>query len=64
VIRPGDASGLAEALLGLADNPQRRQEMGMAARAALVARHDRRVAAAKFLRVIERVRRAPRLPVR
>jgi glycosyltransferase involved in cell wall biosynthesis len=55
-VSPGDVDGLAAAILGLANDPDRRRRMGHAARAALLARHERRVATARFLRVVERLR--------
>jgi glycosyltransferase involved in cell wall biosynthesis len=57
VVSPGDADGLVHALLELADDPERRQRIGGVARAALVARHERRVATRKFLDLLERVHR-------
>jgi glycosyltransferase involved in cell wall biosynthesis len=44
----GDADGLAAAILALADDPARRDEMGRRAREALLTRYDRRVATARF----------------
>jgi glycosyltransferase involved in cell wall biosynthesis len=41
-VAPGDAEGLARALLLLRDDPARRRELGEAARAAAIARFDRR----------------------
>ena len=47
-VRNGDAAGLADAIAGLADRPAERERMGRAAREALLARYDRRVATGRF----------------
>jgi colanic acid biosynthesis glycosyl transferase WcaI len=47
-LRNGDSVGLAAAIAGLADRPSERERMGHAAREALLARYDRRVATGRF----------------
>jgi glycosyltransferase involved in cell wall biosynthesis len=60
-ISAGDVSGLVTSLLELAQNPELRREMGSAAREALVARHERRIATGKFAAVVERLQRRPKI---
>ncbi len=47
-LRNGDVAGLAAALARLADDEAARRRMGLAAREALVARYERRVATGRF----------------
>jgi glycosyltransferase involved in cell wall biosynthesis len=61
-VAPGDAVGLAAALLGLVEDPARRAAMGEAARSLAVRQHDRRLLAARFVALVESVPRAQ--PVR
>lgn len=48
-----DAQGLADALRRLADQPMRREAMGLAARRLAEQRHDRRLLAARFVAAVE-----------
>ncbi|MCZ8142774.1 MAG: glycosyltransferase family 4 protein [Acetobacteraceae bacterium] len=57
-VAPGDAVGLAAALLGLVEDPARRAAMGEAARSLAVRQHDRRLLAARFVALVESVPRA------
>ncbi|MCA3423037.1 MAG: glycosyltransferase family 4 protein [Roseomonas sp.] len=57
-VAPGDAVGLAAALLGLVEEPARRAAMGEAARSLAVRQHDRRLLAARFVALVESVPRA------
>jgi len=57
-VAPGDAVGLAAALLGLVEDPTRRAAMGEAARSLAVRQHDRRLLAARFVALVESVPRA------
>jgi glycosyltransferase involved in cell wall biosynthesis len=52
-VAPGDAVGLAAALLGLVEDPARRAAMGEAARSLAVRQHDRRLLAARFAALVE-----------
>lgn len=52
-VTPGDAAGLAAALLGLVENPARRAAMGAAARSLAVRQHDRRLLATRFTALVE-----------
>lgn len=54
LVRPNDDVALASAIQQLADNPALRQEMGFAARKRILANHERRVVAEKYLRIYER----------
>ena len=56
---PGDAAGLADALVWMADNPALRDAMGRAGRAQAQRRWDRRLLAADFVRAVEAAARAP-----
>jgi glycosyltransferase involved in cell wall biosynthesis len=57
-VSPGDAFGLAEALVSLVEEPARRAAMGEAARSLAVRQHDRRLLAARFVALVESVPRA------
>jgi len=57
-VAPGDAVGLAAALLGLVEDPARRAAMREAARSLAVRQHDRRLLAARFVALVESVPRA------
>jgi len=59
-VRPGDADGLATALLELKHKPERRREMGARARQAFEADWDRAVALEAWRKVIENAATAPR----
>ena len=52
-VPPGDAAGLAAALMSLVGNPARREAMGQAARGLAVRRYDRRLLAARFVGLVE-----------
>jgi glycosyltransferase involved in cell wall biosynthesis len=52
---PGDAQGLADALVSLAANPVRRAAMGAAARSLAVRQHDRRLLAQRFVALVEAI---------
>lgn len=52
-VPPGDAAGLAAALMSLAEDPGRRTAMGGAARSLAVRQHDRRLLAARFAALVE-----------
>ena len=55
-VPPGDGSALAEAILKLAADDDRRRQMGLSARRAVERSFDRRMLAAQLLRVMEEVR--------
>jgi glycosyltransferase involved in cell wall biosynthesis len=62
-VTPGDAAGLAAALIGLVEDPARRAAMGAAARGLAVRQHDRRLLAARFAALVEGIPTAqPALP--
>jgi glycosyltransferase involved in cell wall biosynthesis len=54
-VRPGDAAGLAAALMGLVEDSARRAAMGKAARSLAVRQHDRRLLAARFAALVEAI---------
>jgi glycosyltransferase involved in cell wall biosynthesis len=54
-VPPGDAAGLAAALMRLLENPARREAMGQAARGLAVRRYDRRLLAARFVGLVESI---------
>ncbi|MCA3280238.1 MAG: glycosyltransferase family 4 protein [Roseomonas sp.] len=54
-VAPGDAAGLAAALIGLVEDPARRAAMGAAARSLAVRLHDRRLLAARFVALVEAI---------
>jgi glycosyltransferase involved in cell wall biosynthesis len=54
-VPPGDAAGLAAALMSLVENPARREAMGQAARGLAVRRYDRRLLAARFVGLVESI---------
>jgi colanic acid biosynthesis glycosyl transferase WcaI len=53
VVKPGDVAGLADALVRLAGDPNRRREMGSAGRASALASFDRSAITESFLRRLE-----------
>ena len=55
-VPPGDGSALAEAILKLAADDDRRRQMGLSARRAVERSFDRRMLAAQLLRVMEEAR--------
>lgn len=62
-VTPGDAAGLAAALIGLVEDPARRAAMGAAARGLAVRQYDRRLLAARFAALVEGIPTAqPALP--
>ena len=54
-VPPGDAAGLAAALMNLVENPARRAAMGAAARSLAMRQHDRRLLAARFATLVEAI---------
>jgi glycosyltransferase involved in cell wall biosynthesis len=56
---PGDAAGLADALVWMADNTALREAMGLAGRAQAQRRWDRRLLSADFVRAVETAAHAP-----
>jgi glycosyltransferase involved in cell wall biosynthesis len=52
-VPPGDAPGLAAALVSLVEDPARRAAMGAAARSLAVRQHDRRLLAQRFVALAE-----------
>jgi glycosyltransferase involved in cell wall biosynthesis len=52
-VPPGDAPGLAAALVSLVEDPARRAAIGAAARSLAVRQHDRRLLAARFVALAE-----------
>ncbi|HVP67207.1 MAG TPA: glycosyltransferase family 4 protein [Anaeromyxobacteraceae bacterium] len=50
--RNGDASGLAEAIVGLSSDPARSADLGRLAREVFVARYDRQIRTAQFARML------------
>ena len=54
-VPPGDAAGLAAALMSLVGNPARREAMGQVARGLAVRRYDRRLLAARFVGLVESI---------
>jgi glycosyltransferase involved in cell wall biosynthesis len=56
-VPPGDADALAEAIGALAQNPQRRQDLGRNGRRYVEAHFDRRELAAEMLALMERTSR-------
>jgi glycosyltransferase involved in cell wall biosynthesis len=54
-VPPGDAAGLAAALMNLVENPARRAAMGAAARSLAMRQHDRRLLAAHFATLVEAI---------
>ena len=61
-VTPGDAAGLAAALIGLVEDPARRAAMGAAARSLAVRQHDRRLLAARFAALVEAIPTAQPAP--
>ena len=54
-VAPGDAAGLAAAMVSLVEDPARRAAMGAAARSLAVRQHDRRLLAARFVALAEAI---------
>lgn len=54
-VPPGDAAGLAAALMNLVENPARRAAMGAAARSLAMRQHDWRLLAARFATLVEAI---------
>jgi glycosyltransferase involved in cell wall biosynthesis len=52
-VAPGDAAGLAAALMTLVEDPASRAAMGSAARSLAMRQHDRRLLAARFVTLVE-----------
>jgi glycosyltransferase involved in cell wall biosynthesis len=57
---PGDAAALAAALLGLAEDPRLRADLGREARRAVLSAHTWNAVAARILGLVGRARRVPR----
>ena len=59
-VAPGDASGLARALLALSEDAERRRQLGAAARATAVERFDRRRLGVELAGIYEKAVRGAR----
>lgn len=58
-VEPGDPEALANALVGLRDDPDRREAMGRRARQALEARFDRPISTGAYRGMLEDIHRLP-----